>query len=326
MIGICGKISILFTIHMPMKINVLKDTTKGESEAGWIEGVAILVSVVIVVLVTAFNDYTKERQFRGLQNRIEHEHKFSVIRGEVMQIPVSDIVTGDICQVKYGDLLPADGVVIQSNDLKVDESSLTGESDHVKKGEDHDPMLLSGVLVSKVHMSWRAAEDGCLCRAVGVNSQAGIIFTLLGAAKEEPPPKPVPKAAAVEAEANIPNDTTPHEDERAPKEKLRRQQPSQRKICIASQTNQASHPNRICRFDYRRIHSRHPDDPFRNHDVRGEREHLESGAHADAGEVPHHRSDGAGGRSAGGPASRRHTRPCILRQENDERQQSSSTS
>lgn len=74
-----------------------------ESEAGWIEGVAILVSVVIVVLVTAFNDYTKERQFRGLQNRIEHEHKFSVIRGgEVMQIPVSDIVVGDICQVKYG--------------------------------------------------------------------------------------------------------------------------------------------------------------------------------------------------------------------------------
>jgi plasma membrane ca-ATPase B2, putative len=37
-----------------------------ESEAGWIEGAAILVSVIIVVLVTAFNDYTKERQFRGI--------------------------------------------------------------------------------------------------------------------------------------------------------------------------------------------------------------------------------------------------------------------
>lgn len=43
-----------------------------------------------------------------------------------------------------GDLLPADGILIQSNDLKVDESSLTGESDHVKKGEVIDPMLLSG--------------------------------------------------------------------------------------------------------------------------------------------------------------------------------------
>lgn len=43
-----------------------------------------------------------------------------------------------------GDLLPADGILIQSNDLKVDESSLTGESDLVKKGIDRDPMLLSG--------------------------------------------------------------------------------------------------------------------------------------------------------------------------------------
>lgn len=41
-------------------------------------------------------------------------------------------------------MLPADGVLIQSNDLKIDESSLTGESDHVKKGESFDPMVLSG--------------------------------------------------------------------------------------------------------------------------------------------------------------------------------------
>ena len=45
---------------------------------------------------------------------------------------------------RTGDLIPADGVLIQSNDLKIDESSLTGESDQVKKGEASDPMLLSG--------------------------------------------------------------------------------------------------------------------------------------------------------------------------------------
>ena len=74
-----------------------------ESEAGWIEGVAILVAVIVVVFVTAFNDWRKEKQFRGLQNKIEVEHKFSVVRGgETLQIPVGDIVVGDICQVKYG--------------------------------------------------------------------------------------------------------------------------------------------------------------------------------------------------------------------------------
>lgn len=43
-----------------------------------------------------------------------------------------------------GDLLPADGVLIQGNDLKIDESSLTGESDLVKKMLDRDLMMLSG--------------------------------------------------------------------------------------------------------------------------------------------------------------------------------------
>ncbi|XP_071518789.1 plasma membrane calcium-transporting ATPase 2 isoform X8 [Panulirus ornatus] len=152
---------------------------EGEEEAGWIEGVAILISVAVVVFVTAFNDYTKEKQFRGLQSRIEGEHKFAVIRGgEVQQIGVGDIVVGDICQIKYGDLLPTDGILIQSNDLKIDESSLTGESDHVKKGVDSDPMVLSGTHVME-------GSGKMLVTAVGVNSQAGIIFTLLGAAADE---------------------------------------------------------------------------------------------------------------------------------------------
>ena len=81
-------------------------------------------------------------------------------------------------QVKYGDLLPADGIILQSNDLKIDESSLTGESDQVKKGKDEDPMLLSGTHVME-------GSGKVVVTAVGINSQAGIIFTLLGAVEDE---------------------------------------------------------------------------------------------------------------------------------------------
>ncbi|DAA30090.1 plasma membrane calcium-transporting ATPase 1 isoform X3 [Bos indicus] len=152
---------------------------EGEGETGWIEGAAILLSVVCVVLVTAFNDWSKEKQFRGLQSRIEQEQKFTVIRGgQVIQIPVADITVGDIAQVKYGDLLPADGILIQGNDLKIDESSLTGESDHVKKSLDKDPLLLSGTHVME-------GSGRMVVTAVGINSQTGIIFTLLGAGGEE---------------------------------------------------------------------------------------------------------------------------------------------
>uniref|UniRef100_A0A672ZK74 Calcium-transporting ATPase n=1 Tax=Sphaeramia orbicularis TaxID=375764 RepID=A0A672ZK74_9TELE len=152
---------------------------ENEAEAGWIEGAAILLSVICVVLVTAFNDWSKEKQFRGLQSRIEQEQKFTVVRGgQVIQIPVAEIVVGDIAQVKYGDLLPADGVLIQGNDLKIDESSLTGESDHVKKTQEKDPMLLSGTHVME-------GSGKMVVTAVGVNSQTGIIFTLLGSGDDE---------------------------------------------------------------------------------------------------------------------------------------------
>merc|ERR1712013_341518 len=60
------------------------DIEEEEHSADWIEGLAILLAVVIVVLVTAFNDWSKEKQFRGLQDRIEGEQTFSVIRNSTM--------------------------------------------------------------------------------------------------------------------------------------------------------------------------------------------------------------------------------------------------
>ena len=78
----------------------ISDAAEEEEHHGWIEGAAILIAVVIVVLVTAFNDWSKEKQFRGLQERIDGEQTFSVIRkGEAIQIQIGDLVVGDIAQV-----------------------------------------------------------------------------------------------------------------------------------------------------------------------------------------------------------------------------------
>ncbi|CAJ0568621.1 unnamed protein product, partial [Mesorhabditis spiculigera] len=163
-----------------------KNTDSSEQEAGWIEGAAILIAVVVVVMVTALNDWSKEKQFRGLQAKIETEHKFSVIRdGQPIDIIVNDLVVGDVARVKYGDLLPADGILIQSNDLKLDESSLTGESDLIKKSVDHDPILLSGTHAME-------GSGRFIVTAVGVNSQTGIIMSLLGAVKQDKEEKKAP--------------------------------------------------------------------------------------------------------------------------------------
>ena len=52
-------------------VGALVGADPSEHDAGWIEGVAILISVVVVVMVTALNDYTKERQFRGAVGEME---------------------------------------------------------------------------------------------------------------------------------------------------------------------------------------------------------------------------------------------------------------
>ena len=72
--------SIIFSNSFILNFRNFSVGVVEEENHGWIEGVAILIAVVIVVLVTAFNDWSKEKQFRGLQNRIEGEQTFNVIR------------------------------------------------------------------------------------------------------------------------------------------------------------------------------------------------------------------------------------------------------
>ena len=73
-----------------------------------------------------------------------------------VQVQVGEIVVGDIIMVKYGDLLPADGLVIQSNDLKIDESSLTGESDQVRTDQSSDSRSGNKLVPKFVqHGNWR---------------------------------------------------------------------------------------------------------------------------------------------------------------------------
>ena len=50
-----------------IKIFFIAEPEEEDHASDWIEGVAILIAVIIVVLVTAFNDWSKEKQFRGLQ-------------------------------------------------------------------------------------------------------------------------------------------------------------------------------------------------------------------------------------------------------------------
>ena len=130
----------------------------------WVEGVAIMVAIIIVVTVGAANDWQKERQFVRL-NRKKEERFVKVIRsGKSRELSVYDVLVGDVMHLEPGDLIPVDGIFIEGHNVKCDESSATGESDIIKKTagdqvyraiENHeslgkiDPFILSGGKVTE---------------------------------------------------------------------------------------------------------------------------------------------------------------------------------
>ncbi|KAI0033537.1 hypothetical protein K488DRAFT_47461, partial [Vararia minispora EC-137] len=99
----------------------------------WVEGVAIMVAIAVVVLVGSLNDYQKERQFQAL-NAKKEERAVKVIRdGVERQISVHDVVVGDVALLEPGEIVPCDGVFLSGHNVRCDESGATGESDAIKK-------------------------------------------------------------------------------------------------------------------------------------------------------------------------------------------------
>ena len=144
-----------------------------EPEDGWIEGTAIFIAVGAVSMISAGNDYTKQLQFRALEDASAKDEKCGVLRDDRKDvIPVNELVVGDVLILQAGDQIPADCVIFDTQSLcKSNEASLTGEPDDLAKSRDVDPFLLSSCHVIDV----AGQECRAMIIAVGKNSQWGKI-------------------------------------------------------------------------------------------------------------------------------------------------------
>jgi magnesium-transporting ATPase (P-type) len=80
---------------------VLGILTEGLAD-GWMEGASILIAVVIIISVTAGNNYIKEQQFQKL-NAIATAKDVHVYRGgDLIKMSVYDLLVGDIVQISTG--------------------------------------------------------------------------------------------------------------------------------------------------------------------------------------------------------------------------------
>ena len=102
----------------------------------WIDGMAIIIAIVLVVLVGSINNYIKESEFRAFQKSVISSRKVNVIRyGEDIEIAESDLLVGDLFKIEEGMTIPVDCVLIYGFNISIDESSMTGEIDSVEKGD-----------------------------------------------------------------------------------------------------------------------------------------------------------------------------------------------
>lgn len=147
---------------------------------GIYDGLGIILSIFLVVMVTAISDYRQSLQFKDL-DREKKKIFINVTRdGKRKKVSIFDLVVGDIVHLSIGDQVPADGIYITGYSLLIDESSLSGESEPVNVHEEK-PFLLSGTKV----------QDGSgkmLVTAVGMRTEWGKLMETLSEGGEDETP------------------------------------------------------------------------------------------------------------------------------------------
>ena len=146
------------------------------------DGIGIVFAIMVIVITTAVTNYNKEKKFKQLSD--ENFKKFQVVvtrDGANVNLSDEELLVGDKCKIDMGMIIPADGIIINSSNLKLDEASLTGESNLMRKesienclkiksdsGKFPSPMVFSGTTVKE-------GEGWMLVLATGQNSAAGKI-------------------------------------------------------------------------------------------------------------------------------------------------------
>lgn len=141
---------------------------------GDIRTAIVMFAVVILNAGVGFwQQYKTERILVALKNMLPPSAK-AVRGGNEVEIMASDIVPGDIIIVQAGDAIPADGMLLEAYSFKVNESSLTGESNPQAKHVKFDPQHPKGCMV----FTGTTALEGqarYLVTSTGVNTEFGKI-------------------------------------------------------------------------------------------------------------------------------------------------------
>lgn len=140
------------------------------------EGLMMAAAIVIVTTISLYQEWRSSNAVKALQQYTAAG--VLVLRGgEKKMIASEELVPGDLILLEEGMLVPADAEILQSNDLAVNESIITGESLPVEKNVGSDSSFLyqgttinSGNAQARVTATGNRTQLGKLGRAVSAAS------------------------------------------------------------------------------------------------------------------------------------------------------------
>ncbi len=144
-----------------------------------IDACVILLAVLLNVIMGFIQEYRSQKAMESLKSFIV---KTAVVRREGIaeRINSEELTIGDIVILEEGDKVPADLVLVEVNDLTCDESSLTGESEAVKK-EIRDEVYMDSNILS--------GNGVGVVVAIGMKTQIGEIAEIVQDEDEDTPLK-----------------------------------------------------------------------------------------------------------------------------------------
>lgn len=158
-------------------------------DADWtvfFEPIGIIVALILATSIAYFLEKKNEKTFQSL-NQTNDDTLVKVYRnGHLCQVPRMDIVVGDIVKLDTGEEVPADGELLESLNLIVNESSLTGELQATKTTNPEHFDSNATYKSYEIKKGTTVIEGYCTARVtkVGDATESGMVYQSLNEGKE----------------------------------------------------------------------------------------------------------------------------------------------
>jgi Ca2+-transporting ATPase len=162
-----------------------------EGRHGWPVDALVIGLIVVLNAVLGYVEEAKAENAVAALAKITAVTSTVLRDGQMQRVPSSELVPGDILLLAEGDAVGADGRLLQAAALRVQEASLTGESEAVLK--DAAVLAAPAALGDRLNMVFKgtAVVQGsgrAVVTAIGMATQVGSIATMLETTAEAPTP------------------------------------------------------------------------------------------------------------------------------------------